>query len=136
MPDVARMLGVEIGEEFDVKGSDDNLVFHSPYHIGKEGLVNRYGDYEPYSLEALLVGTHKISKKPWKPKMGERYYYIEATLDCNYIEVWQETWKNTTVDMERYIVGNFFKTREEAEANVDRFLEHIKQEPDLSWRIE
>lgn len=37
-------------------------------------------------------------------------------------------------DLMRLRLGNYFKTAKEAEANKARWLEYIKQEPDLSWK--
>ena len=129
MSGVANLLGLELDKEFNIKGSDYN-----PYKITDKGLVDCEGEARDLLLMELLKGNHEIIKKPWKPSTGDSYYYIEATLDCNHIDVWQEIWKNTTLDMERYAVGNFFKTRGEASNNVDVYCKHLNNVvADLSW---
>lgn len=132
MTRVAEMFGVELEEVFEVKDCDGLFRFNEHYlmHTDKYGVWQIDND----ALGGILSGNHEIIKKPWKPSTGDSYYYIEATLDCNHIDVWQEIWKNTTVDMERYAVGNFFETREEASNSVNAYCNYLNNVvTDLSW---
>lgn len=127
MADVAKMLGVELGEEFDF----DCYEYNNPYRITADGLVDRFGTSFPEQLAFLLLGKLGIIKKPWRPKDGEDYYYIATTANH---EPYITTYASRGMDVIRLRIGNFFKTYEEAKANVDKWTEYISQEPDLSWR--
>ncbi len=126
MADVAKMLGVELGEEFDVKYSNYN-----PYKITNEGLVDCKGEARESVLMKIITEKFEIVKKPWKPKTGEIYYHILLSGDVSSTTFDEEN----GFDMMKVRLGNCFRTREEAEANVERWLKHITEEPDFSWRI-
>ena len=53
--------------------------------------------------------------KRWKPKRGEKYYFICESGDLRY------TWyKGDYIDKKMFLIGNRFKTKEEAEFAVER----------------
>jgi hypothetical protein len=52
--------------------------------------------------------------KVWKPKKNEGYYY-HIFVDAEYT-----TWYGDDFDNERYEIGNYFKTREEAQFQVEK----------------
>ena len=115
MEEVARMLGVELGEEFEIKGG-----FCNPYMITERGLLDCVGDESPSILIGLLDGSIKIIKKPWIPKDGENIFYI-------YIEDDGEIWDDKFHSDDLYSVANLalgwvFKTREEAEAHKEEIM--------------
>ncbi len=127
MADVAKMLGVELGEEFELKDYEYN-----PYKITDGGLIDWQGDEWCNALTGLLLGEVEIIKKPWKPKEGETYYYI--TKKGNVCETfYSDQYIN---DLFRIRFGNCFRNREEAEANLDRWVDYLKQPSDTSWHIE
>ena len=47
--------------------------------------------------------------KVWKPKYGERYHYIDGSGS-----IYSAIWFNSIVDNGRWVLGNVFKTQEEA----------------------
>ena len=70
IPEIAHMLGVEIGEEFKVKGDDEYT-----YRFTSNELKLTYANDIEMStiatnkaLIALLNGEDEIIKMPWKPK--------------------------------------------------------------------
>lgn len=76
IPQIAQMLGVELGEEFKIKGEDELMT----YRFNSDGLQVTYGDGIELSylstnsaFVALVNGTDEIVKLPWKPKEGESY---------------------------------------------------------------
>ena len=79
IPEIARMLGVELGEEFKIKGNkglvykfvDDELIVNSTDDRGSSGITAHM------TLVSLLKGKREIIKLPWKPKKGETYYTFE-----------------------------------------------------------
>ena len=75
IPEIARMLGVEIGEEFKVKGREGAI-----YKFIVDGLLVSYDDAEKAyiathaPLVGLVRGDIEIVKLPWKPKKGDAYF--------------------------------------------------------------
>lgn len=71
MPEIAKMLGVELGEEFKIKGCDPTCWFDlDGLHF--DGWVAE--DEEDAMLHNLLCGEAEIIKLPWKPKKGDVYF--------------------------------------------------------------
>ena len=79
IPQIAQMLGVEIGEEFKIKGYIEPI-----YRFDADGLKARFDScpqeglsFANAMLGSLLAGTDEIIKLPWKPKKGENYYTFD-----------------------------------------------------------
>ena len=75
IPEIAHMLGVEIGEEFKVKGRE--YIFH----FVDNGLIAYRTDGSALPYENCLAhflwlinGEEEIVKIPWKPKKDECYF--------------------------------------------------------------
>lgn len=71
IPEIARMLGVELGEEFKIKGYDPTCWFDLD---GLHFDVWVAEDEEDAMLHNLLCGEAEIIKLPWKPKKGDVYF--------------------------------------------------------------
>ena len=76
IPEIAKMLGVELGEEFKVKG-DDELT----YQFTDDGLklthnsgIEISGAAANVAFVDLVNGKDEIIKLPWKPKKGDVYF--------------------------------------------------------------
>ena len=114
MTEVAKILGVELDEEFEVRGYT--------YKLTNNGLVctmfpqKDEEDYE-HMLRVILTGEYPIKRKPWKPKEGESYYIVETNGSIGVEEWWAET-----IDMNYYKIGNCYRTSEEAEANHEKWV--------------
>lgn len=57
----------------------------------------------------------QLVKWKWKPKDGEGYYYIFSDGIVHL-----STWFNDKVDNSRFSIGNYFKTKEEAEVMAEK----------------
>lgn len=116
MPEVAKMLGVELGEEFEI-----NEYHGSTFIFTDSGLSmsckHDCEDFAPIALLFLLNGKFTIKRKPWKPKEGESYYIVETNGSIGVEEWWAET-----IDMNYYKIGNCYRTSEEAEANHEKWI--------------
>ncbi len=132
--EVAKILGVEIGEVFTVKINCEETI--GSYMFMDTGLkrLNAKGDcwvgVTDNTLELLLNETYAIDKKPWIPKNGDFYYCIGVGGHINKTRFVTAALS----DLLRLRTGNYFRTKEEAKANVENYLEYLKQEPDLFWR--
>ena len=108
MADVAKMLGVELEEEFKIDGS--NLI----YKFLENGLYFRCIEgWLPaeYQFLDLIKGDSKIVKLPWQPKEGDVYYYPVS----NFKDVCCTNWAYSVCDFAFKEAGLIFKTYEECE---------------------
>lgn len=123
--DVARLLGVEVEEEFKIDGLPSIYKF-TKYGLfrQKENLAN-YWDMALATcdgqlvgvLDLLISGKRKIVKLPWKPKDGETYYVAYFDNDNkNSVELC--SWHSTTLDYALLKSGVIYRTREECEAHL------------------
>lgn len=79
----------------------------------------------------------KLSKVPveperrWKPELGQRYYYITSAGKIS-----SDLWLGNSDDLPKFVIGNVFQTKEEAEFVVERLkvIAELKEfaEPDNS----
>lgn len=73
IPEIAQMLGVELGEEFKIiRGNDMGKYYFEDGKLYKErdGLDLS----APTMLIELIAGNAAIVKLPWKPKKGDVYF--------------------------------------------------------------
>ena len=109
MEDVAKMLGVELEEEFKIGSSDTIFKFY------KNGLCFQCGGAwlrADSNLIDLIKGDSKIVKLPWQPRKGEVYCRPEDGFE--YVAF--DNWGNHPIDFALKEAGMAFKTKEECEA--------------------
>ena len=121
MSEVAKMLGVEIGEEFECSNGFS-------YKFTELGIINVNDNYkreEVYDrvLLQILIGNYTIKRKPWKPKLDEEYYYVDETgYACS------DPWVDSAFDFVFYKIGNCYKTKEDAEKDKNKWIEFYKSD--------
>ena len=122
MKEVAEMLGVEIGEEFDIILPENIPSVYNPFKIGERGLVGKNGNLANDYLLTLLNGISEIKKIPWKPKYGEWFWIVKSTGRVISI-------KNLGAASDAGLIkfGNCFKTEKEAEAHKDEMVAKMKE---------
>ena len=109
MADVAKMLGVELGEEFKIDGS--NLI----YKFFENGLYLRCIEgWLPakYQFLDLIKGELEIVRLPWQPKNGDRYYFPGDGFTITSRAIWCDL----TLEYALKEAGMIFRTAEECEA--------------------
>ena len=126
----AEMLGLELGQEFELTDDDGKRKDEYTYKIIEDGLYRKEANNislyaEPsVTLDCILNGDYKAVPKPWKPKKGEKYW--------TYSEIWEEVtsfrWEGYYYDLLLWKVGNCFKTRDEAEDKGKEIMEKIQKE--------
>lgn len=113
MADIAKMLGVELEEEFHLK---DSSVF---YKIVNKGLYYKFNTtWYPSSNDLfvkLIMGEVEIIKLPWQPKVGD-VYYRPRDYHTAFSEAVTDFWRDTVNDFALKEAGLIFKTKEECEA--------------------
>ncbi|SFP70326.1 hypothetical protein SAMN04487888_11911 [Eubacterium callanderi] len=128
MPEVARMLGVEVGEEFDILVNETEMLVHGPYKIIGNAIVDYVGCKTKDLLYGLLTGEYTLQKRPWRPKEGGWFYHIYGNgggVTAKFFNF------NNVYDLALLNMGNCFPTKEAAEAAVPEMLakfEEIKKE--------
>lgn len=70
IPEVAKMLGVEIGEKFDVIDENGDSRGWNSHEFTEEMMVDCMGnEAKGWLVYYLLKGEYTLKKRPWKPKM-------------------------------------------------------------------
>ena len=124
--EVAKMLGVELGEEFEIVMLNTNC-WAKAYLNENNGLaitdcnVSDTLNWKVYELTHLLTGTHTIKRKPWKPKLDEYYWHIDVD-GSHHLTAWQ----GVSFDRNYYKLGKCYQTAEEAKANRDKWVAFYK----------
>lgn len=109
-----------------ISKSDDYTGFELSYADS----TKQMGNSSAVMQELMFSDNVKIIKKPWKPKEGERYWYVTGFIDW---DIKQEPWVGNGIDLSRYLIGNCFKTEEEAEKHKDDVLKVLHGEPLVKW---
>lgn len=125
----AEMLGLELGEKFELT-YDDGTIDEDTYKIEEDGFYykNKQIEYwlaEPSTtVNKLINGYCKAVPKPWKPKYGEQYwsYSVKRSKACcgmfgEYVKDYA-CWKS----------GNCFRTEEEAKTKGKEIMEKLVKE--------
>lgn len=157
IPEIARMLGVEIGEEFEWYSKHDcityrlkfkkNEVLYCASRIykdleGKEKIERRWIDGKVVSefLKKVLGGHDEIIKLPWKPKEDTEVYTFSFITHeyksrfCPHKGVWYVTkwnWAGFPWQIAALDKGWVFPTREEAEAALPAVAKEMGVEYEL-----
>lgn len=111
MAEVAKLLGVEIGEEFR---TDKHI---GPFMLTDIGIVTE--DEAPRKdslLRKLLTGEQKVIKYKDIPSYGSQFWYIAKNGN-----IYTELWEGTTFNFVLNKIGNCYKTKRDAEANRDKW---------------
>lgn len=130
IPKIAELLGVELGEEFKVKGRE--YIFH----FVDNGLIayRTDGSVLPYEnclahFLWLINGEEEIVKMPWKPKRGDAYYTFEIFRGKWVVRsLW---WTGAPCNYALLDKGWVYRTKEDAQAALPAVAKEIgmKYEP-------
>lgn len=115
MADVAKILGVELGEEFKISCVNGTYKFTTDgleFKVREEWIVASF-------MSDLLTGKHKIIKLPWQPKNGDRYYFPGDGFTITSHSIWC----GLTLEYALKEAGMIFRTAEECEAALPALRE-------------
>lgn len=128
IPEICKMLGVELGEEFKIEGDNRTYWFdldglHSGEYVAE--------DEDDVMLHDLLCGDIEIVKLPWKPKKDETFYTfgIHAT-ETKWVVVSAKWWDNVK-NLALYKIGWIYRSQAEAEAALPAVAAEIGVEYEL-----
>lgn len=119
IPEIAQMLGVELGEEFKVKGYELTYMITDDKGLMATNDSPETG-WKPANalFVALLNGTDEIVKLPWKPKAGEQYYTF-GSFNGSW-RIWKQRWINHPSDLALLDKGWVYRTCKEAQAALPK----------------
>ena len=125
-------IGLEIGEKFRLDGTDASTFYFSEGVDGKISLLS-YWDISHVPtlansnyLYIVLNEPERIEKINWKPKYGDIYHEIIDDGEGSLI-VCKETFAGDSIDYGSYVLGNCFRTKEEAERIKDKYCKRLKE---------
>lgn len=132
IPQIVRMLGVEIGEEFKVDRYEyDGLTFKFAENMlmSRSDLKGAEWGITYLILSELLGGNAEIIKLPWKPKMFETYRSFDIVYGK--LVVCYLKWTGLPYQYALLDKGWVYRTKEEAQAALPAVAKEIgmKYEP-------
>ena len=118
MPEVLKMLNLEVDTPFNIIGADCNpYLFDEEYNLLDAEYYIRNG-----LIRGLIIGSLEIEKLPWKPKEGDFYHCVlhNGTIVFH-------RWSSKWYDYYCYNSGNCFKTGREITGEIkQRVLSEMK----------
>lgn len=126
IPEICKMLALEIGEEFQIKG--DNVT----YKFASDGLKLIYDDFglkinvaAKARLDTLLNGDAEIVKLPWQPKEGESFYTFTAAYGEWSVSL--DMWAEEPCNYALLDKGWIYRTEKEAIAALPTVLKELSE---------
>ena len=131
MCEICKMLGVELGEEFKIKGYNGVT-----YRFANDGLrlthddgSRKFDTTANMALIDLLSGIAEIIKLPWKPKKGDTYYTFELLGDKWGVR--SSWWGGSPDEYALLEKGWIYRSQEEAEAALPKVAKEMGVEYEL-----
>lgn len=128
MPEVAKMLGVEIGEKFDVNYIREIIGRYAIYEDGLF-LLNEDGSKRPIVDDRLLGqimrGCVEIVKLPREPHEGDVVSFPNPSIKCTD----QYHWTGDAWDLALKALDMLYGTQAEAEKNFAADYEKLTGKP-------
>lgn len=118
MKDVAKMLGVELGQTFKCSNGCHYIFTENGLLYADNTYPNAFSNCALANvLAALLNGDCVILSETFNPKKGEYYYLVEPDGTIEY-----EAWFGDGIDCTYYKIGNCYHSIEDAKANRDKWM--------------
>lgn len=142
MSQIAKMLGVEMEEEFKVDIATEGEIFRiteNGLELKKlESSSSSFGDTNlqvwktiPTSFVKLLTGEAKIVKLPFIPKQGDVYWsFYRSTFSGKWF-VNDVVWTDCVTDIAKFKVGWCYRTEKEAKAALPEIAKEQGAEYEL-----
>ena len=124
MKEVAKLLGVELGEVFFIKEyPSDSKIYLKFTENGLEQSLDKdsWTKATGRVWERIITGALKINKLPWKPREGEKYYVPRIAVQPEDRHFYYY-WDNDDINIKHYHMGLVCKTPEEAIALTEKML--------------
>jgi hypothetical protein len=131
IPEISKLLGVEMEEAFKIRCPDYEFCENGVYaFFENEGLVkkNEQGEFDNNSsieFEDLCLGNYEIVKLPWEPTVKDNYFYPSISRN----RIIETHWYGDTDDYALKSLGVIYRTREDAEAHYGEDYEKLTGKP-------
>ena len=129
MKEVAKLLGVELGEVFFIKEyPSDSKIYLKFTENGLEQSLDKdsWTKATGRVWERIITGALKINKLPWKPREGEKYYVPRIAVQPEDRHFYYY-WTYDDINIKHYHMGLVCKTPEEAIALTEKMLAVAKE---------
>ena len=104
--------------------NEDGTQVKRPIEVGEYYYSLLYDDYAQCETEREGIVYLIYCEEKWKPKEHEMYYFF----DLYYCEINIRNYCNLPVDNMNIEIGNYFRTKEEAEqADIQVILDNLKE---------
>lgn len=123
MKQIAEMLGVEFGEEFQITTSKMKYVLYENglFCVADDKCCDNV-------LINILKGYAQIKRIPWMPEYGDVYWNISRNGSvCSCI------WCDDFIDILCYKLGNCYQTEKMAMHNKEKWMNFIESEEVAAW---
>ena len=118
MAEVAKMLDVKLGEEFQIVVNGKATVKLTEDGLEIVTIIGKLIDNaEHICLTKLLTGRYEIKRRPLKLKKNDFYWNVR--LDGEPVLT---RWLDDIIDLNNYKLGNCYRTKVEAEQNRDKWI--------------
>jgi len=127
IPEICKLLGVGVREEFKLK-CGKNTVYDQTFRFDESGGLEYKDEYswvQSCKTRAVLTGELEIVKLPFKPKAGERFFFISTSEPINVEEAYWSSSNRNTIDLALLFCGNVFRTKEEAEKHKSEICKKL-----------
>lgn len=132
IPQIAEMLGLQLGEEFKVVSKEGNEQICNFTMAGLFEHDNQEsGSYNKELLAEIVCNNAKIVKLPWKPKQDEVFYTFGIHATENKWVVVSCKWWDNVKNLALYRLGWIYHSQKEAEAA----LPNIATEMGVSYEL-
>ena len=126
MAEVAKLLGVELGESFKIT-SDTQGDYQNYYRFTENNCLETSDDGVEWKiikaevlLKRILMGDIRIVKLPWRPSRDDVYYMPSVTSTGKYIKLF---WTGSRNDEGSYQQGLVLRTKKEAIELAEEMLD-------------
>ena len=129
IPEICKMLGVELGEEFKVvyKVGVEIICNFTKEGVFVQGCSVRYNKE---LLADIIYGKVEIVKLPWKPKEGDAFYTFDI-FSGKWVVV-RSLWRTgAPCNYALLDKGWVFRTKEEAEDALTKVAEELGVEYEI-----
>lgn len=118
MSQVAKLLGVELGEEFEINENKHWICSftESQFKVSSKDKAYVNASLGEHVLAELIGGVYTVKRKPWMPEHGEYYYFVDKDGDIR-----ADRNGDVTVDLLLYKTGNCYRTFNAAKENAQKW---------------
>lgn len=137
MQEIMKLLGVKENEEFELMQVNTGQKLDSHYAFNRYGLcrikTDSYGGVNTATemIGLIVKGDLEIVKLPWEPKKNEEYWYCGCYPEPR---AYLATFLGREIDLLHLKTRNCFKTKEQAEENLEDYKDWLNSTPVDDWR--